>query len=164
MLCLGFSVVLAIYGRIAVGDISLYQSYYGTLVGHITLIVNLLPIFSRGFESLRSIGEILSSYDVEDYQGKERLASLKGDYEFKNVHFHYPDDPNRPVLNDLSLKVNVGETIALVGESGAGKSTIVNLVIGFFKPTQGELYIDGKNAKRLDLRSYRQGASLSGTG
>lgn len=155
VICLAFSVLLAINGRIEVGDISLYQSYYSSLVSNVIMIFNLLPIFSRGFESLRSIGEILASYDVEDYEGKEQVRSIKGDYEFKNVHFHYPDDPSRPVLNDLSLKVNAGETIALVGESGAGKSTIVNLVIGFFKPTRGELYIDGKNTKRLDLRSYR---------
>ena len=156
VICLGFSVLLAVYGRIQVGDISLYQSYYSSLVSNIMLIANLLPIFSRGFESLRSIGEILSSYDVENYEGKERIGKVNGNYEFKNVHFNYPDDPNRPVLNDLSLKVEAGETITLVGESGAGKSTIVNLVIGFFKPTKGEMYIDGKNVKRLDLRSYRQ--------
>ncbi len=154
IICLACSVILAIRGEIGVGDISLYQTYFTSLVAKISGIVAMLPIITKGAESVRSIGEILSSYDVEDYKGKQKLKTLKGEYEFKDVSFHYADD-ERLVIKNLNLKIKAGETIALVGESGAGKSTIVNMVVGFFKPTKGTLYIDGKKAETLDMRSYR---------
>lgn len=155
VLCLVCSVILAIKGEIGIGDVSLYQTYFTSLVSKISGIVSLLPIITKGTESVHSIGEILSSHDIEDYKGKERLTSLQGAYEFKNVNFHYADD-DRLVLKELNLKINPGETIALVGESGSGKSTIVNMAIGFFKPTDGDMFIDGKNAKDIDMRSYRR--------
>lgn len=155
VVCLAFSVILAINGEIGIGDISLYQTYFTSLVGKVAGIVSLLPIITKGTESIHSIGEILSSYDVEDYKGKEKLKELRGEYEFKDIYFHYADD-NRMVLKGLNLKINQGETIALVGESGSGKTTIVNMAIGFFKATEGTLYIDGKDSSTLDLQSYRQ--------
>ncbi|MEE0928314.1 MAG: ABC transporter ATP-binding protein [Acutalibacteraceae bacterium] len=155
IVCLVCSVILALNGEIGVGDISLYQTYFTSLVAKISGIVALLPIITKGTESVHSIGEILSSYDVEDYKGKEKLKVLKGEYEFKDIKFHYADD-NRLVLKGLNLKINAGETIAFVGESGSGKTTIINMAIGFYKPTEGEMYIDGKPASVLDLHSYRQ--------
>lgn len=155
VLCLVCSVVLALNDQIGIGDISLYQTYFTSLVAKVSGIVALLPIITKGTESIHSIGEILSSYDVEDYKGKEKLKSLRGEYEFKDIKFHYADD-DRPVLKGLNLKINKGETIAFVGESGSGKTTIINMAIGFYKPTEGEMYIDGKKASDLDLHSYRQ--------
>lgn len=155
ILCLVCSVILAINGDIGVGDISLYQTYFTSLVAKISGIVALLPIITKGTESVHSIGEILSSYDVEDYKGKEKIKELRGEYEFKDISFHYADD-DRLVLKGLNLKINAGETIAFVGESGSGKSTIINMAIGFFRPTNGEMFIDGKNASELDMHSYRQ--------
>ena len=155
VICLICSVVLALLGEIEIGDISLYQTYFTSLVAQISGIVSLLPIITKGTESIHSIGEILSSYDVEDYKGKEKLKALKGEYEFKDIKFHYADD-DRLVLKGLNMKINPGETIAFVGESGSGKTTIINMAIGFYRPTVGEMYIDGKKASELDMRSYRQ--------
>lgn len=155
VLCLGCSAYLAFKGKISIGDIALYQSYFAALVAKVSAIVSLLPIISKGTESIYSIGEILNSYDVEDYKGKEKMKTLRGEYEFKSVDFHYDGD-DRPVLKGLNLTVKPGETIALVGESGAGKSTIVNMAIGFYKPNAGEVLIDGKNMNDLDLHSYRK--------
>ena len=155
VICLVFSVILAINGEIEVGDIALYQTYFATLVAKVSGIVALLPIITKGTESVYSIGEILSSYDVEDYKGKQKFKKLTGKFEFKDVNFHYSDD-ERPILRGLNLTVEPGETIALVGESGSGKTTIVNMAIGFFKPNGGELLIDGISASDIDMRSYRQ--------
>lgn len=155
VICLASSVILALYGEIEIGDISLYQTYFTALVTKVSGIVALLPIITKGTESIHSIGEILSSYDVEDYTGKEKFKDLKGEYEFKDIKFHYADD-NRLVLKGLNLKIKKGETIAFVGESGAGKTTVINMVIGFYRPTEGEIYIDGKKASDLDMHSYRQ--------
>ncbi len=155
ILCLVCSIILAVNGEIEVGDVSLYQTYFTSLVAKVSGIVALLPIITKGTESVHSIGEILSSFDVEDYKGKQKMTSLRGEYEFKNICFHYADD-NRMVLNNLNLKINSGETIALVGESGSGKTTIINMAIGFFRPTEGDLFIDGKSSKDLDMQSYRK--------
>ncbi len=155
VICLICSVVLAINGKMPVGDIALYQSYFGALVAKVSGIVGLIPTITKGAESVHSIGEILSSYDIEDYKGKQKLKKVEGKFEFKSVNFHYPDD-ERPILQGLDLTVEAGETIALVGESGSGKTTIVNMAIGFFKPNSGELLIDGVNAADIDMHSYRQ--------
>ena len=79
---------------------------------------------------------------------------LKGKVEFVNVDFKYPDS-DKWILNDVSLKVEAGESIAFVGESGAGKSTILNLLIGFVPPANGKILIDGINMINLDLNEYR---------
>ena len=155
IVCLVCSVILAAKGEIAVGDIALYQTYFGALVAKVSSVVALLPIITKGAESIHSIGEILSSYDVEDYKGKQKFKKVSGKFEFKDVNFHYPDD-ERPILEGLNLTVEAGETIAFVGESGSGKTTIVNMAIGFFKPNSGEFLIDGVNAADIDMHSYRQ--------
>ena len=155
LLCLIVCVVMALKEKITVGDISVYTNYFSQLLNQISGVVALLPIFAKGLESVNSVGEILKSYDVEDYKNKRKLTSLSGKFEFKNVFFHYNDD-ERLVLKDLNLTVQPGETIALVGESGSGKSTIVNMAIGFFLPNSGDVFIDDKNIKDLDMRSLRR--------
>lgn len=157
-LCLFFTGYLAIKGKVSVGDVSLYQSYFASLTGYVSSIIGLLPILSRGTESIRSIGEILSAYDVEENTGKPKLHALEGAYEFKDVHFHY--DEKTAVLQGLNLTVNPGETIALVGESGSGKSTILNLVIGFNLASKGQVLVDGHDMTAIDLRSYRKMISV----
>jgi len=153
-LCLIFSSGMVYRGRIAVGDISLYQQYFSMLTGQVSTLIGLMPALTKGFESVSSIGEILSSMDIEDNRGKQKLRQLRGDYEFKDVFFSYED--SQPLLKGLSLKVRAGETVAFVGESGAGKSTILNLLIGFNMPKSGTLTIDGHDIRDLDLHSYRR--------
>ena len=150
---------MAMSGLIKVGDVTFYQSSFTTVVNQFSALINLLPILTKGLESVSSIGEVLSSDDVECNEGKEELASLKGDYLFKQVSFAYPGG-EKEVLSGLELSVRQGETIALVGESGSGKTTILNLLIGFILPSKGELLIDGKDIKGLNLRSYRRFISV----
>ena len=158
MICLFFTGFLAYRGKITIGDVSLYQSYFNSLIAQVSSIMALLPIIARGTESISSIGEILSSDDVENNKDKIKIESLKGEYEFKNVCFKYDD--KTPVLNGFSLTVKAGETVALVGESGAGKSTVLNLVIGFNKLDSGSFKIDGIDAEKIDMRSYRRFISM----
>ncbi len=152
--CLTFTGVLAYHKLIPVGDIVLYQSYFSSIVGQVAAVIGLLPIISRGFESVRSVGDIMWAMDVEDNRNKEKITDVRGDYEFRNVTFEYHDDPHR-VLNGLSLKIHAGETIALVGESGSGKSTVLNMIIGFYRPTTGQVLMDGKDMTAIDMHSYR---------
>ena len=159
VVCLIFTGYLAVRGTIKnIGDITLYQTYFTTLLGYVNNIISIMPILAKGLESVASIGEILGAGDIEDNNGKENLKDLEGTFEFNNVFFKY-DNESR-VLNGINLKINKGETIALVGESGSGKSTIVNLVTGFYKPTSGEILIDGKNIEQINLHSYRRFLSV----
>ena len=158
MICLFFTGYLAYRGKITIGDVSLYQSYFNSLIAQVSSIMALLPIIAKGTESISSIGEILSSNDVEDNENKIKIKSLQGAYEFKNVCFKYDD--KTPVLNDFSLVVKPGETIAIVGESGSGKSTVLNLVIGFNKLDSGSFKIDGIDSADIDMRSYRRFISM----
>lgn len=156
LICLAFTSYLAFKGRITVGDVVLYQSYFTTIVNEVTSVINLLPIISKGMESVGSISSVLNDDDVEDNNNKKKVTDVQGKIEYKSVKFAYPDEPEREILSDLNLSVKAGETIALVGESGAGKSTILNLIIGFNHVTGGSILIDGENIENIDLRSLRK--------
>ncbi len=158
-ICLGFSGFMALNGLIKIGDVTFYQSSFTTVVNQFTSLINLLPILTKGLESVSSIGEVLVSDDVEHNAGKTELESLEGNYSFRNVKFSYRD-AEEPVLNGFNLEVKKGETIALVGESGSGKTTALNLVIGFITPTDGKLLIDGHDVNDLNLQSYRRFISV----
>ncbi|MBD5536930.1 MAG: ABC transporter ATP-binding protein [Lachnospiraceae bacterium] len=155
VICLVFTAYLAFKGNILAGDIMLYQSYFTTVVNQVSAIVALLPTITKGIESVNSIGEVLLSDEVEHNEGKEKLTEVDGVFDFKDVSFCYKNNGNQ-VLNHLNLHVAQGETIALVGESGAGKTTILNLVIGFNLAGEGEVLMDGKDMREIDLRTYRQ--------
>lgn len=155
VVCLAFTGVLALKSVIQPGDITLYQSYFATIVAQVSSLMSLIPTIAKGVESVNSIGEVLLEEDIEKNEGKEVLDDVKGEFEFNDVYLKYSED-GRNVLNGLNLKVKQGETIALVGESGSGKSTILNLVIGFNFANSGQVLLDGKDLSKIDLRSYRK--------
>lgn len=155
IVCLAFTGILALRGRILAGDITLYQSYFATIVNQVSAFITLVPTIAKGIESVNSIGEVLLSDDIEKNEGKKELNNVIGEFDFKNVQFQYRNT-NIDVLKNLNLHVKAGETIALVGESGSGKTTILNLAIGFNFATQGNVFLDGNDMKEIDLRSYRK--------
>lgn len=159
VVCLAVSGFMAISGLIKVGDVTFYQSSFTTVVNQFSALINLLPILTKGLESVSSIGEVLSSDEIEENEGKEELLSLRGEYAFKQVSFSYPGS-SKEVLHGLDFTVKQGETIALVGESGSGKTTILNMLIGFILPSGGQLMLDGKDMKGLNLRTYRRFLSV----
>ena len=155
VVCLGFTGFLALKGSVGPGDITLYQSYFATIVSQVSSLMSLIPVIAKGVESVNSIGEVLLEEDIECNDGKEALKSVEGEFDFKNVRFAY-NNTDKPVLHELNLHVDKGETIALVGESGAGKSTILNLVIGFNFASDGVVTIDGHDMRDINLRTYRK--------
>lgn len=155
VLCLGFTGYLAARGEITVGDITLYQTYFGTIVSQVSNIITLLPTISKGLESVDSIGDILLSHDVEDNDKKPKIGKVDGNLTFKDVTFSYPDSENK-ILDHFNLDIKAGETIAFVGGSGAGKTTILNLVIGFIKANEGQIMVDGHDLSQINLKSFRQ--------
>lgn len=153
--CLMFSAGMAYYGKINTGDVVLFQTYFSNIMGQMLALINIYPILTKGFESIDSVGEIMWARDVEDYSDKQELHDIKGDFLFEDVHFSYADSPKH-VLDGFHFKIHSGQVVAFVGESGAGKSTIVNMIIGFCRPTEGKLYIDGVDSEEVDLRSFRE--------
>ena len=155
VICLIFTARMALKGLIPAGDVVMYRSFFTQIVGQMNQLLNLIPILTKGLESVTSIGEILTADDIEEDNGKKILDSMNGEYDFKNVTYCYPDNSDPAVIN-LNLHVKAGETVAFVGESGAGKSTILNLLVGFGQPSAGEIFIDGQPLSEISLRSYRK--------
>lgn len=141
---------------ITAGDVVMLSSYFVSLTGSVTVLFSLAPIISKGLESVRSMGEVLSEPDVEENDGKAMATFVQGSFRFEDVSFAYADAPDEHAISGLELDVRSGETIAFVGPSGSGKSTVLNMVIGFLRPTKGRILLDGENMENLDLRSYRQ--------
>ncbi len=153
--CLIFTSLMALKGKISIGDVALYQSYFSSVVGNVANIVGLIPIVAKGLESVESVGDILLSKDVENNKGRRHVADVEGEVVFENVSYSYADSEEN-VLRDVSFKAKKGETIAIVGASGAGKSTILNLIIGFMQADKGNVLIDGNNINDIDLHAYRE--------
>lgn len=157
--CLAFCSFLAIRGIISLGEIVLYQSMFSSLSSYVSILAGSLPQIGAGSEAFESIAEIMNSRDVELNAGKYTPPDIRGDVEFDNVSYRYPG-ADHDVVRNFSLNVRAGECIAIVGASGSGKSTIMNLIIGFMKPTCGELKIDGKNIDEYNLSEYRHRISV----
>jgi len=157
--CLFFTAYLSYRGYMEIGDIVMYQSFFGMMIGSVTSILNVYPNLVKGFESLHSVTEVLLSDETEEYKGKVKPEKFSGSYQFKGVSFNYKDS-DRHVLDEFNLDVKPGETVAFVGESGSGKSTILNLIIGFYKPQSGSILIDGTPMSELSMKRYRQSLAI----
>lgn len=140
---------------ITAGQVVMLTGFFNSLTGSVLLFVNLAPIINKGFESIRSVGEVLAVPDLEVNEGKLAVESVKGEVRFEDVSFRYSEGDDA-AIEDFSLTVAAGETIALVGPSGAGKSTLLSLVIGFIRPSKGRILLDGRDMGTLDLRTYRR--------
>jgi len=159
LLSLLVSGYLALKGEIPIGDVVLYQGFFSSIVGGVSSVINVIPELAKGANSLQSIGEVLSSHDVEENEGKTKIKKVDGAFSFQGVHFSYPGT-RREALQDISLEVAAGSTLAFVGESGSGKSSMMNLIIGFYRPSMGKIFLDGQDMQNLDLREYRKYLSV----
>ncbi|MEV5608551.1 ABC transporter ATP-binding protein [Streptomyces sp. NPDC052225] len=158
--CLTGSALVAYHGWLPVtpGDVVMLSSFFTVLTNSTTTLLGLAPVISKGLESVRSAGEVLQAPDLESNAGKARVERVTGRIDFERVGFSYGDEG--PAVDGFTLSARPGETIALVGASGAGKSTVLNLLIGFIRPTSGRILLDGTDMATLDLRSYRRFLSV----
>ena len=161
VLCLGVASYCALKGKfgVTIGDVVLLTSFFGQLIGSVILLSSLMPQIAKGFASIRSLGEVLESPDVEANANKPEMPSVNGAVNFSNVSYQYPSAA-RNALEGINLSAKPGQMIALVGPSGSGKSTFINLVIGFLRPQKGEIEIDGHDLSKFDLRTYRRHISV----
>lgn len=157
--CLLFTSSLSLKGLILVGDIVLFQSYFSSISANVQSLVNIFPDLSKGLESVQSVSEIMLSDDIEDDKDKIPLRYVHGTVYFDHVSYHYPDS-DIDTIKDFTLHVEPGECVAFVGSSGSGKTTIMNMIIGFLKATAGEVKIDGKPIELLKMSTYRHFLSV----
>ena len=143
-------------GSITPGNTMAAITYLAQILHGITFMANIFQTFSRAKASADRINEVLRMPDViVDGEGS-REPKEHGTIEFKNVSFSYPESNGHCVLENISFKVNSGETLAIIGATGSGKSSLVNLIPRFYDATNGEVLIDGMNVKEYDLKALRE--------
>lgn len=157
--CLFFCVFLALKGYISLGEVVLFQSLFASINGNVSGLIGMYPALTAGKEAVHSLSEIVCAEELERDDGKRKPKSLKGQVDFENVCYHYPDE-GKEVVKDFDLHVQKGERIAIVGASGSGKSTLMNLIVGLLTPTSGRILIDGKPMEELSLQAYRRFISV----
>ncbi|TKJ32874.1 multidrug ABC transporter ATP-binding protein [bacterium (candidate division B38) B3_B38] len=154
VLWLGGKAVIA--NRITLGEFVAFNGYLIMLVWPMTALGWVLNLFQRGATSMGRISQILQQKpDISDSSHPISVASLRGEIELKNVIFSYEEN-SEPVLKGISLKIPPGSTLAIVGPTGSGKSTLVNLIPRLYDPTGGSLLIDGMDIRRIPLKVLRK--------
>ena len=152
--------IFMIKGWILPGDLVAYLLYVTTLIATIRRIIEFFEQFQRGMTGIERFLEIMDA-DIEifDEDGAKDLINPRGEITFEEVEFEYPDDHNK-VFQNLNLRIVPGEKVAIVGPSGAGKTTLCNLIPRFYDVTKGKIYIDGKEIKSLKLKSLRENIGM----
>lgn len=141
-------------GVIEVGTVVTFTAYLRQALAPLPQLASLFSSLQQGVSALQQIGELLDApEDPAQLPGNEPAPEIKGAVSFEDVSFAYIED--RWVLRGLSLEIEPGESVAFVGESGCGKSTIVKLIMGFYAPQRGRILLDGADLKQIDLPSAR---------
>jgi len=142
---------------VTIGGLFAFLTYSAFVIGPISAILNIGYDFSNIIPSAKRFFGFLDM-DTELEEGQEKLVrvdnnQIKGKIKFENVSFSYKD--GEKILNNLNLEINPGEKIAIVGANGCGKSTLINLLLRFYKPQEGKILIDGIDINKIKLRDYR---------
>lgn len=147
-------------GKINAGDLVMYMLYVTTLIATVRRIVEFSEQFQMGITGIERFFEIMDTpSDIVDSPDAKPLHVEGGEIAFDHVTFEYPDDHNR-VLHNICLKIHAGENLALVGESGGGKTTLSSLIPRFYDTTEGNILIDGQNVKDVTLQSLRENIGI----
>ncbi|RLG83440.1 MAG: ABC transporter ATP-binding protein [Thermoprotei archaeon] len=142
-------------GAVSIGTVVAFVQYVYRFAQPIMHLANMYDSLQSALAALERIYGVLDEEDVEmDRRGAIELRDVRGEVELRNVTFGY--DPSRPVLKNVSLKIRPGETVAIVGRTGAGKTTLTNLLLRFYEPQRGTITIDGIDIRRVKLSSLRR--------
>lgn len=149
-----------IKGAITPGDFTAYLLYVSSLFASIRTIIQFTEQFQRGMTGIERFCEIMDApADITEKPDAKELKNVRGDIVFDNVTFHYSDD-NTEVLSGINIHIPEGHSVALVGPSGGGKTTMCNLIPRFYDVTEGRILIDGTDIKDVTLRSLRSAVGV----
>ncbi len=150
-------VILMSKGEITIGDITTFLMYTTIFTRPFNEITAILSELQTAFASSKRIDKFFNSEDEKFKDIKNDAIKIQGNIEFKNVAFSYT---NEPFIKKFNLKVETGEKIAIVGKTGAGKTTIVNLLMRFYEIDKGNIYIDGINIKDIPIKELRENIGI----
>lgn len=140
-------------------DLAMYALYIGIFISPIQILVELTEMIQKGLSGFRRFSAIMETEpDIEDAPDAKELKDVKGDVKYDHVIFRYNED--EPVLSDVSFSIPAGRSIALVGPSGGGKTTICSLLPRFYELTGGKITIDGEDIKDFTLESLRKNIGI----
>ena len=156
---LGYGGYIVWSGGFDAGSLVEFIGYFTTIIWPIMAISELIGMHAQGKASLKRIGELLDAKPaVADRADVTPTTDIKGDVEFRNLSFVYPDG-NEEVLSDVSFSIKAGENIGIIGRTGSGKTTVVDLILRTYNVPDGTLFIDGKDVNSIPIKDVRAAAA-----
>ncbi|MBQ3529876.1 MAG: ABC transporter ATP-binding protein [Oscillospiraceae bacterium] len=156
---LGYGGYLVYAGKFNAGQLVEFIGYFNAIIWPIMAVSELIDMTSRGKASVKRISELLDArQDVVDKPGVEPLTDIRGDIEFRNLSFRYPDG-EFDALENISFTISAGENVGLVGKTGSGKTTLVDLILRTYNVPDGTLFIDGRDVNTVAIRDVRAGCA-----
>ena len=156
---LGYGGYLVWNKTFTAGQLMEFIGYFNAVIWPIMAVSELIDMTSRGKASLERIGQLLEAeINVQDRPDVERLPQIRGDIEFRNLTFRYPDG-EFDCLKNISFKINAGESVGLVGKTGSGKTTLVDLILRTYNVPDGTVFIDGHDVNQVAIRDVREGCA-----
>ena len=156
---LGYGGYLVYKGVFNAGQLMEFIGYFNAVVWPIMAVSELIDMSSRGNASLKRISELLDAeITVKDRPGVKRLENIRGDIEFRNLSFRYPDG-EYDALQNVSFTIKAGENVGLVGRTGSGKTTLVDLILRTYNVADGTLFVDGHDVNDVSIHDLRAGCA-----
>ena len=156
---LGYGGYLVHTGVFKAAQLVEFIGYFNAVIWPIMAVSELIGMHAQGKASLKRIGELLDSKpDVFDRDGVSDIPEIRGDIEFKNLTFRYPDG-EFDVLEDVSFKINAGERVGIIGRTGSGKTTLVDLILRTYNVPEGTVFIDGVDVNKIPIKTVRANAA-----
>ena len=155
MLVIGVGAWLCVRDTIRADQLFVFYTFYGIIQGGVSGIVFGMPAIASASDAINSLAELYAQESEEKNNGKLQLDTIQGAVSLRGVTFKYPNS-ERHSLSGVDLDIPLGGSLALVGASGSGKSTIASLILGFYEPEKGTIRIDGHDLHEVDRRTYRK--------
>ena len=156
---LGYGGYLVYQGQFTGGQLMEFIGYFNAIIWPVMAVSELIDMTSRGKASMNRIAELLDApVHVKDKPGVQELTDIRGDIEFRDLTFRYPDG-EFDALRNVSFTINAGENVGLVGKTGSGKTTLVDLILRTYNVPDGTVFVDGHDVNEVSIRSVREGCA-----
>ncbi len=153
---LGYGGYLVYQGKFNAGQLVEFIAYFTSVVWPIMAVSELIDMTSRGRASLKRISRLLEAkQDVTDREGAEEIKDVRGEIEFRDLTFSYPDEEYK-ALSGMTFRINAGENVGIVGRTGCGKTTVVDLLLRTYNVPDGTIFLDGHDVNSLTIHSVRE--------